>query len=224
MNATLQCLHVIPELNQALDSYKDQFSQDPAKNMVISLRALFQLLNKSGEAVPPLVFLQALRSAFPQFAQQSSQTGQFAQQDAEECFTGLVSTLERLLKSGDDQQQSFVNQYMSGVLEAVWRSDEAPTEEPTKTFDKFTRLSCHISSEVNYLSQGLKEALTEKIEKMSPSLGRSITYTKRSQITRLPKYLTISFVRFFWKQEQRIKAKIMRVNIIIVNIGILILN
>lgn len=159
MNATLQCLHVIPELNQALDAFQDQFSQDPSKNVVIALRALFKLLSKSGEAIPPLVFLQALRSAFPQFAQQSPQTGQFAQQDAEECFTGLVSTLDRLVKSTDPQQSSasFVNQYMSGVFEAVWRSDEAPTEEPTKTLDTFNRLSCHISSDVNYLSQGLKE-------------------------------------------------------------------
>lgn len=214
MNATLQCLHVIPELNQALESYSGQFSQqNTSQNLVVALKALFKMLSESGQSVPPLLFLQALRSAFPQFAQQSPQTGGYSQQDAEECFTGLVSTLDRILVDGDGKSEgseSFVHQFMSGQMENEWSCDEAPQEEHQTTFDSFTRLSCHISSEVNYLAQGLKETMSEKIEKNSPTLDRSAIYTKKSRISRLPKYLTVSFVRFFWKQEQRIKAKIMR--------------
>jgi ubiquitin carboxyl-terminal hydrolase 14 len=50
----------------------------------------------------------------------------------------------------------------------------------------------------------------EQIEKQSPSPGRNAIYTKRSRISRLPKYLTVHFVRFFWKRETQKKAKIMR--------------
>jgi ubiquitin carboxyl-terminal hydrolase 14 len=53
--------------------------------------------------------------------------------------------------------------------------------------------------------------MEEKIEKNSPSLNRTAIYTKTSRISHLPKYLTVGFVRFFWKQEQGVKAKIMRV-------------
>lgn len=46
--------------------------------------------------------------------------------------------------------------------------------------------------------------------KRSPTLDRDAVYTKRSRIARLPKYLTVHFVRFFWKRETQKKAKIMR--------------
>lgn len=52
--------------------------------------------------------------------------------------------------------------------------------------------------------------LEEKIEKHSPTLDRNSIYTKRSRVARLPKYLTVHFVRFFWKRETQRKAKIMR--------------
>ena len=61
--------------------------------------------------------------------------------------------------------------------------------------------------------------MSEKIEKNSPTLGRSSVYTKTSFISRLPQYLTVGFVRFFWKAEQRVKAKIMRVSICLSPIG-----
>jgi len=41
-------------------------------------------------------------------------------------------------------------------------------------------------------------------------LDRDVMYTKKSKISRLPKYLTVHFVRFFWKREVQKKAKIMR--------------
>ncbi len=36
------------------------------------------------------------------------------------------------------------------------------------------------------------------------------TYTKKSKISRLPKYLAINFVRFQWKPTERTKAKILK--------------
>lgn len=100
-------------------SHKASFSQDNANNLTIALRELFKLLDNSGEAVPPLVFLQSLRTVFPQFSQQ--QQGHFLQQDAEECFSNLVSTLDQKLKvvgSGASaaSSSSFVSQYMTGTF------------------------------------------------------------------------------------------------------------
>ncbi|KAL9273801.1 Ubiquitin carboxyl-terminal hydrolase 6-like protein, partial [Drosera capensis] len=71
-------------------------------------------------------------------------------------------------------------------------------------------LKCHISHEVNHLNEGLKQGLKAELEKNSPALGRSAIYLKESHISGLPRYLTIQFVRFFWKRESNQKAKILR--------------
>ena len=46
----------------------------------------------------PYQFLVQLRQNYPQFAEQSPQTGAFKQQDAEECWTQLLYTLNERLK------------------------------------------------------------------------------------------------------------------------------
>lgn len=90
------------------------------------------------------------------------------------------------------------------------------------------------SSDVMILVQW--QGLKSELEKASPSLGRSAVYIKESRINGLPRYLfnttlmqftllhhvfsyklpssrylTIQFVRFFWKRESNQKAKILRV-------------
>jgi ubiquitin carboxyl-terminal hydrolase 14 len=74
----------------------------------------------------------------------------------------------------------------------------------------FYKLDCHIGKETNHLQDGILSGLEEHIEKNSPLLGTNSLYKKRSRIARLPKYLTVHFVRFFWKRETQKKAKIMR--------------
>lgn len=56
-----------------------------------------QEMERSSEAVTPLVFLMNLREKYPQFAQQSN-TGAYMQQDAEECWTQLLYSLRERLK------------------------------------------------------------------------------------------------------------------------------
>ncbi|XP_030968477.1 ubiquitin carboxyl-terminal hydrolase 6-like [Quercus lobata] len=82
-------------------------------------------------------------------------------------------------------------------------------EESSETESVYS-LKCHISQEVNHLHEGLKHALKSELEKASPSLGRSAIYLKESHINGLPRYLTVQFVRFFWKRESNQKAKILR--------------
>ena len=83
-------------------------------------------------------------------------------------------------------------------------------EQPSESSDVFYKLDCHIGMETNHLHDGIMAGLEEKIEKNSPTLDRNALYTKRSRVSRLPKYLTVHFVRFFWKRETQKKAKIMR--------------
>lgn len=150
-----------------------------------------------------------LRLAFPQFAQRSRETNAMAQQDAEECWSQILSILRTNVKT-TDSEKSFVDTFMSGTMSSTLTCDET-TEEPTiSATDPFLKLNCHIGISTNFMRDGILSALSEKLEKHSDILGRDAIWTKKSQISRLPKYLVVHFVRFYWKRESGKKAKILR--------------
>lgn len=166
------------------------------------------------------MFLNALRAAFPQFAQKAKDGHGYAQQDAEEAWSQIVSQLRQKLKISEQSEESkakdmsFIDKYMAGKFQSVMECDEPAAkeggEEPVHSEDTFFKLNCHINAEVNHLSDGLKAGLKEQIEKRSEVLGRDALYTKTSRISRLPKYLPVHFMRFDWRRTTNKKAKIMR--------------
>ncbi|KAF2741176.1 cysteine proteinase [Polyplosphaeria fusca] len=223
MNSTLQAL------NNAGPSSSSQLSQyglgglGASMDLTASLRDLFKQMSQTQQGFPPLMFLNALRTAFPQFAQKSKDGQGYAQQDAEEAWSQIVSQLRQKLTIKDSAAQSednktkdisFVDKFMSGAFDSVMECDEPAAkdggEEPVNSEDKFFKLDCHINAETNHLRDGLMSGLQEKIEKRSEILGRDAVYTKTSRISRLPKYLPVHFVRFDWRKTTGKKAKIMR--------------
>jgi ubiquitin carboxyl-terminal hydrolase 14 len=119
MNATLQCLRAIPELQTALKSSPSSFSGDPRGNLASSLAKLFSELDRSGTSVTPLVFLQVLRSAFPQFNEQNHHG--FMQQDAEECWGEIISAIADKVPGLSHTNEvlldrKFVEQYMTAEV------------------------------------------------------------------------------------------------------------
>lgn len=188
-----------------------------------SLRDLFKQMSETQNGFPPLMFLNALRTAFPQFAQKSKDGHGYAQQDAEEAWSQIVSLLRQKLKITDNEtgsdankkrELSWIDKYMAGKFESVMECDEPAAkeggEEPVHSEDLFFKLNCHINVETNHLRDGLAAGLKEQIEKRSEVLGRNAIYTKTSKIARLPKHLPIHFVRFDWRKDTNKKAKIMR--------------
>ncbi|KAI9268117.1 hypothetical protein BDA99DRAFT_356387 [Phascolomyces articulosus] len=210
MNSTLQCLRVMPELHTALDKYEGGLANvDNRGNLTASLRNLFKDLGRNSEGFPPLVFWQMLRQVFPQFSQ-TGQGGVPMQQDAEECWSELISVLKAKLPKDDTTGHNFIEQYMTGEMQSELKCVESPEEEKVTSTEPFSKLSCHISKDTNYMGTGIKESLTEELEKNSPTLDRTAKYERVSRVSRLPQYLPIQFIRFFWKPEQRIRAKILR--------------
>ncbi|KAF9986239.1 Ubiquitin carboxyl-terminal hydrolase 14 [Modicella reniformis] len=210
MNATLQCLRTVPELIEDLQKYTGGTNNlDTGSNMTASLRDLYKQLNDAGHGVMPFAFLTCLRKAFPQFSQQG-RDGMWMQQDAEECWSQLVSTLRAKLPPHEDGTQNVVSQFMQGELTTTLKCDDAPDEEPIVTKEPFSKIDCHISKNVNYLQNGILASLDQKLEKNSPTLNRSAIYSKSQRISRLPAYLTVNFIRFFWKVNEQIKTKILR--------------
>ncbi|KAK3695591.1 hypothetical protein B0T22DRAFT_534412 [Podospora appendiculata] len=227
LNATLQVLRSIPELQEALGKYdhsSNRSSADaapiPQLDLTRQLKVLYKSMAETQEGMPPIAFLNALRTAYPQFSEKAKNGHGYAQQDAEEAWSQIISQLnQRLqLKEGTPEENarsvSFIKKFMAGEFSSTLQCDDPAAkelgEEPTSSKDAFLKLNCHIDGHTNHLRDGIINGLTEKIEKKSELLDRDTTYTKTSKISRLPKYLTVHFVRFFWKREVQKKAKIMR--------------
>ena len=223
LNSTLQTIRAMPELQAALADYKwkssGPFDTLPQMDLTTQLKSLYRAMGETQVGYSPLSFVNALRHAFPQFAERAKNGHGFAQQDAEEAWTQIVDQVRKkvLLKDGageDAPTVSFVDRYMGGEFESTVECDEKEArdggEEPQHFKEGFLKLECHIDAGTNHLREGLLGGLTEKLEKTSSVLGREAVYTKTSKISRLPKYLTVHFVRFFWKRDVQKKAKIMR--------------
>lgn len=235
LNSTLQTLRSVPELHEALSTYiatpavsnASSFatSLTPSIDMISSLKDLYQQMGETQTGIPPFAFLYALRTIFPQFAQKSKSGQGYAQQDAEEAWSQIVSQLRQKLKltrrsvgtDASDQKDvdvSFIDRYLGGRFDIISECDEPAAkeagEEAIHSQDIFFKLDCHINKDINHLRDGILAGLEEKIERKSPKLDRDAIYTKKSRIARLPKYLTVHFVRFFWKREVQKKSKIMR--------------
>ncbi len=245
MNSTLQTLRAVPELQEQLLKYTgsdagssrgidlSQFGLPAASggsvDITSSLRDLYKQMSETQEGFPPLIFLNALHSTFPQFAERAKNGHGYAQQDAEEAWSQIISQLRQKLKIKDTtstnsstpssqpeklEEISFIDKYLAGRTSSTLICDEAEArdagEEPVESSDVFLKLDCHIEKETSHLRDGILKGLEEKIEKNSPTLGRDATYTKTSRISRLPKYLTVHFVRFFWRKDIRKKTKIMK--------------
>ncbi|KAF9773205.1 hypothetical protein IL306_009028 [Fusarium sp. DS 682] len=225
LNSTLQTLRLIPELQEALGKYQPDGNAGNASGFMLTgtnmdlasqLSNLYKKMGETQDSFPPMNFLNALRVVFPQFAEKSKTGHGFAQQDAEEAWSQIVQQLNQKLriKSEGTPETSFVEKYMCGEFSSVMECDEEEArnagEQPIVNKESFAKLNCHIDSSTNHLRDGIAAALKEKLEKQSEVLGRDAVYTKTSKISRAPKYLTVHFVRFFWKRETQKKAKIMR--------------
>ncbi|CAH1393070.1 unnamed protein product [Nezara viridula] len=212
MNATVQCLKTVPELRDALRNFKGGMSGISAHTVTAALRDLYELMDK-GLSIPPIMLLQVLQMIFPRFAEKN-ENGTFVQQDANECWTEIVRMLQQKLESVNSDKPSsnkyFVDQFFGGVFDVELKCDEAGNEPVSKSEENFLQLSCFISQDVKHMHTGLLSKLQEKITKHSKVLDRDAIFTRTSRIKRLPAYLTVQFVRFYYKEKEAINAKILK--------------
>jgi len=217
MNATVQCLKSIPELRESLSRFSGSVSLgggNDSEGLTAALRDLYTTMDK-GTTVPPIIMLQVLHTAFPRFAERG-EGGGYQQQDANECWMEILRMLQAKAPATPESVRSnAIEQFMGIECTAETKCVESESEEPTQTVEKFLQYSCYIDKDVKYLHTGLKNRLTETIEKHSPSLDRNAAYTKTMTISRLPGYITIQMVRFHFKQsrnegEAGVNAKVLK--------------
>jgi len=207
LNSTLQCLRYVPELRQALNRYTGTgANQQPF--LTNALKDTLNLLDGTTEPVPPMQFVMLLRQQFPQFAQQSR--GHFMQQDADEFLNELLTSLAANLREAYglptlEDAGNFVDALLGMEVEDTLTCAETEAEPAVVKRDQVRKLVCNIQGgagsdvKINYLHEGVKLALEGTIEKQSAVLGRDAVWNKTTRISRLPRYLCVQFMRFFWK-------------------------
>uniref|UniRef100_UPI00066EFF80 UBIQUITIN CARBOXYL-TERMINAL HYDROLASE 6 n=2 Tax=Saccharomyces cerevisiae TaxID=4932 RepID=UPI00066EFF80 len=212
LNATLQALYRVNDLRDMILNYNpsqgvsNSGAQDEEihKQIVIEMKRCFEnLQNKSFKSVLPVVLLNTLRKCYPQFAERDSQGGFYKQQDAEELFTQLFHSMSIVF--GDKFSEDFRIQFKTTIKDTANDNDITVKENESDS-----KLQCHISGTTNFMRNGLLEGLNEKIEKRSDLTGANSIYSVEKKISRLPKFLTVQYVRFFWKRSTNKKSKILR--------------
>ncbi|CAI4061070.1 hypothetical protein SKDZ_06G0800 [Saccharomyces kudriavzevii ZP591] len=212
LNATLQALYRVDDLRDMILNYNPSQEasnsgvqdEETHKQIIIEMKRCFEnLQNKSFKSVLPIVLLNSLRKCYPQFAERDAQGGFYKQQDAEELFTQLFHSMSVVF--GDKFSEEFRIQFKTTIKDTANEDDVTVKENESDS-----KLQCHISSTTNFMRNGLLEGLTEKIEKRSDLTDANSIYNVEKKISRLPKFLTVQYVRFFWKRSTNKKSKILR--------------
>lgn len=196
---------------------------------------LMQRLDGSTSAMAPEMFLERLRAVCPHFAEQG-QMGVYKQQDSEEFQGAIMNALAFELRrpttavpeladmrGTDNEAPPNVIDTLFGVeFEKDLKCLECPDEPTVHKREAGRKLVCNVDGgpgakvQVNYMNEGIKLGLSGELEKRSEILGRNAVWTTESRIARLPKYLAVQFMRFYWKatpdsrDHQGVKCKMLR--------------
>ena len=226
MNSTLQCLRQIPELRAALSCSDQIASSSPEVKFTQDLNRLFRQMDNAfaPDAVTPQEFVFTLRRLFPMFAQTGPRGG-FVQQDADEMYGTLMRCLGSSLtrsqlgastaaltdafgdREGFPSSESLIDSLFQIGFETKETCAETEDEEVVTRTSNDYKLRCNIvgggasSDKIDHLYQGLELGLSGEIEKRSEKLGRNAVWKRESKISRLPRYLCIQYMRFYWKKR-----------------------
>lgn len=216
MNASLQMLNAMPELEQALEPYNAGEARDSGGKVTFAMKDVIRQLRHAKGAVTPLVFLMNLRQYYPRFAEQ--QNGHYAQQSADECWVQLVQAFKVLPKL-DKGPMAFGNSGIEQLLQGEMVKSTrcvGTEEEPAIEIESFETLLCPVvpvkfdGPKISFLFQGIQQSLNSEIVKRNPATNADAAYAVTERISRLPYYLVVQFLRFEWKKGEGSRAKILR--------------
>jgi len=232
MNSTLQCLRAVPEMREGLRNFRTAsgggvpLESDANKSLALGLANMYSSLDLSTQAVQPMEFVGILRTCFPQFAQRG-RSGGFAQQDAEEFYSTAVTALASQLKEAHGLDNlgtanNLIDALFGLELEETLKCQETDAEPEVTKVDLARKLVCNIQGgagikdKIDHLHEGVQLGMKGTIEKRSDVLDRDALWAKSVKIKRLPRYLCVQYMRFYWKATPEsadhtgVKCKIMR--------------
>ena len=222
LNSTIQCLGRIPELRTALKNYTTQnpsaySSPDASKKLTYAWGSTYKMLDTATEPVTPMHLVEVIREINPMFAE--ADHGVCKQQDADECLSLMLNNIHDTLKTPGDKTDIFskilIDELLGIEMQVKMKNVEDQSEVKTKK-ELLYKLICYIDNTTLELVEGLKKSLKENLDLFSDKLQRNTVFEKSQLINRLPNYLTVQFMRFFWKKANTLtgakagKSKILK--------------
>lgn len=209
LNAVLQALFAATEFRKELE--KLPVREDSANaELYKALLDVWKQIETSKTPVRPTSLLELLRTSYPDFAQ-TDNMGLNVQQDANECLQVLLRVIgESCRLEINNENKNIVDQVFGIDFNVRYKNLECQQEPEARTTEHHRQLSCFITQEVKYMFSGIQLRFKDTIKKFSRGLNCNATFLKTMAITRLPKYLSIVFVRFYYKGRERINAKILK--------------
>lgn len=236
MNATVQALGSVPELRKYLAELSNGSNNQSGSTVLPCLLGqVFQKMQKTTDPIKLEIsqFWMGLLQIFPQFGERGP-NGIPKQQDAEEFLSNLFSTFkdvpvpEELLNGGgtsatsrSTESENLASALFGLKMETTLTCQEAQ-EIPSIKSEKTFKLVCNIDGgggadqHINHIKAGLMLGLEGQLEKRSETLGRNALYKRAQRIDRLPRYICVQFMRFYWKatpdsrDHEGVRCKILR--------------
>lgn len=218
--SVLQMLRPCSELTRAIKSDMRNTTGDSAASytalsgaagavhrLAVALKDFYGQWESTVGAVQPVLLVHAIREAFPQFARKAPAApgglgGGFMQQDAEECFSCLMTVLSDSLPVSQNRKafealparyekaSNFVDALFAFDMRVTTRRErggtaladaegDAPAASPEIKRDKNTKFTCFLGTmqnPINTLDEGLKFSLAEeRIDLGAASAGSAQT-------------------------------------------------
>lgn len=151
-------------------------------------------------------FIMTLMNIFPHFAERKGNS--FVQQDAEECFSGMLSTLDNTALA-TTLDETFAYETVTTLTTKVNDKDLVETK-----VERNRKLNCYLEQEgkgnASHILEGIRFAMEGTLQKRDEESGLDLVWNKSTKLNSMPKYMVIHMVRFFYKQAIQTKAKILR--------------
>jgi len=182
-----------------------------ANSMASQMGQLMIQLEQNSDSIVPQQFVQYFRSALPRFNSRN-ENGVWEQQDADEAYTEILSALQQdnSFVTDDDEKRSVIGDLFEGEFTTKTVCMESEEEPEQNVTEKFVKLQCFIDINTRHINDGIKKGFAENVEKRSDKLGRNAIWKKTKAMSKMPKYIPVQLVRFFWKQKTQKNAKILR--------------
>ena len=200
-NSVIQTIGRVPELRKALIDFANKnVGQSMQQKFAMAMGRNYNELDKASDTIVPQLPVGIIRVLNPMFAEQDQ--GRFKQQDSVECLEFVLNVFKEVLKYDGPEKYSdnLIDELFSIQYNVNLKSIGEEIVENKDKKENTMKLVCYIDIDTGELAQGLKSAMKENVELRSDLLGRNVNYEKTQLISRIPPYLSIQFMRFFWKQ------------------------
>ena len=201
LNSVVQVIGGVPEIRDSLKKYSEKASLNNLNTALpAALGKTYKELDTASDSIVPKQLVQIVKMINPMFAE--TDRGAPRQQDADECFQLLLNNIKDSLKNDSNEEKfssNLIDELFGVEAEINYENVEERSDKKVKK-EVLNKLICYIDNQTTELIQGLKLSQKENVELFSDVLGRNSIFQKTQFINRLPPYLSVQFMRFFWKK------------------------